>query len=596
MLRQQCRSLRQQSTLNNMNLELQKGSRSQVLAGLMFCIMAIFALRLFYLQIIKHDFYTNLSNQEQVKRLTIPAKRGFIYALDGDSPVPLVLNQTVYTVFADPQIIKNDAKIVEVVKKVAGGNTRPNLEALLGKKESRYQILATEISRTQAELIKKENLSGIGFQEGTKRVYSEGSLASQLLGFVNYDGIGKYGVESFLDERLTGENGLLQSTTDVRDVPLTIGKNNINQPAVDGENIVLSIDRNIQSYVEQALIDGVASAGATDASAIVVDPQSGKVLAMANYPSYNVTEYNKVEDVSLFNNPVISAPYEPGSDIKTLTMAIGIDKNVVSASATYNNLDYIKVDDRTITNATTGQTGEITFQHALNWSLNTGFVTVAQRLGDGISITRGARDTMYDYFYNKFRLGQKTGIEISGEASGIIIPPTELEGNAVRYSNMAFGQGMDLTMVQIAAAFSAIVNGGKYYKPTVIAGLVDNNGQYVPKKLSAPTQILAKSTADQVREMTHNVRYAFYDSYDPSGYYVGGKTGTSQVHADGGYNENETVGTYLGFGGSESESNYVIMVQVSCEGKSMSGARDAGPIFTDISTWMLNYLKIQPKG
>ncbi len=579
-----------------MNLELQKGSRSQVLAGLMLCIMAIFSIRLFYLQIIQHDFYINLANQEQVKRLTIPAKRGVIYALDDNNPVPLVLNQTVYTVFADPQIIKNDSKIIEVVKKIAGGNARSDLKALLSKKESRYQILATQVSRTQAELIKKENLSGVGFQEQTKRVYTENSLASQLLGFVNYDGIGKYGVESFLNERLTGKAGVLQSVTDVRNVPLTIGNNNIKKPAQDGENIVLSVDRNIQSRVEQALVDGISRAGATAASAIVMDPQSGKVLAMANYPTYNVSEYHKVQDVGLFNNAVISAPYEPGSDIKTLTMAIGIDKNVVSPNATYNNMDYIKVDDRTITNAVLGQTGEITFQHAMNYSLNTGFVTVAQRLGDGISITRGARDIMYDYYYNKFRLGQKTGIEIDGEARGTIIPPTEAEGNAVRYSNMAFGQGMDLTMVQVASAFSAIVNGGKYYKPTVVAGLVDGSGKYIPKKVSAPVQILAQSTADQVREMTHNVRNAFYEYYDPPGYYVGGKTGTSQIQTGGKYNEDETVGTYLGFGGSETQSNYVIMVQVSGTGKNLNGARDAGPIFTDISTWMLNYLKIQPKG
>lgn len=579
-----------------MNLELQKGSRSQVLAGLMLCIMAIFSIRLFYLQIIQHDFYINLANQEQVKRLTIPAKRGVIYALDDNNPVPLVLNQTVYTVFADPQIIKNDSKIIEVVKKIAGGNARSDLKALLSKKESRYQILATQVSRTQAELIKKENLSGVGFQEQTKRVYTENSLASQLLGFVNYDGIGKYGVESFLNERLTGKAGVLQSVTDVRNVPLTIGNNNIKKPAQDGENVVLSVDRNIQSRVEQALVDGISRAGATAASAIVMDPQSGKVLAMANYPTYNVSEYHKVQDVGLFNNAVISAPYEPGSDIKTLTMAIGIDKNVVSPNATYNNMDYIKVDDRTITNAVLGQTGEITFQHAMNYSLNTGFVTVAQRLGDGISITRGARDIMYDYYYNKFRLGQKTGIEIDGEARGTIIPPTEAEGNAVRYSNMAFGQGMDLTMVQVASAFSAIVNGGKYYKPTVVAGLVDGSGKYIPKKVSAPVQILAQSTADQVREMTHNVRNAFYEYYDPPGYYVGGKTGTSQIQTGGKYNEDETVGTYLGFGGSETQSNYVIMVQVSGTGKNLNGARDAGPIFTDISTWMLNYLKIQPKG
>ncbi len=547
------------------------------------------------MQIIQHDFYVELANKEQIKRLTIPAKRGVIYALDNLTPVPLALNQTIYTVFADPQITKDDKKIIEVIKRVAGGNARADFQILLDKKDSRYQILATRITRTQAEMIKKEKLSGVGFQEGTQRVYPEGALASQTLGFVDFDGVGRYGVEGYLDDELTGTDGLLQSVTDVRDVPLTIGKNNINKPAVDGKNIVLSIDRNIQSYVEKAIADGLDRTGGDNASAIVMDPQSGKVIAMASLPTYNQAEYNKVTDVALFNNPIVSSPYEPGSDLKTLTMATGIDKGVVSPTATYYNYDYIEVDDRVIVNASTGQTGEITFQHALNWSLNTGFVTVAQRLGDGSNITRGARDTMFDYFHNKFHLGSITGIEIFGEVPGTIIPPTEVEGNAVRYSNMAFGQGMDATMVQVASAFCSLVNGGKYYKPTVLAGVVDKNGDYISNKISDPTQTVSENTANQIRQMVEAVRKSAAP-YDKPGYYIGGKTGTSQVFKDGGYSEDETIATYLGFGGSEELSSYVIMVRISGDGIALNGARDAGPIFTDISNWLLDYLKIQPKG
>lgn len=579
-----------------MKLGLQKGSRSKILAIFMAIFMVIFVVRLFQLQIIQHGHYVEIANKEQIKRLTIPAKRGVIYALDNNNPVPLVLNQAIYTVFADPQIIKNDSKVIGVIKSVAGGSAKPNLSELLSKKDSRYQILATQISRKQAELIKKENLRGIGFQEGTKRVYSEGSLASQTLGFVDYDGVGRYGVEGHLEDRLKGKDGLLQSVTDVRDVPLTIGKNNINKLAVDGDNIVLSIDRNIQSRVEQALADGLNRSGATDASAIVIDPQSGKVLAMANLPTYNPSEYHKAEDIGLFNNAVLSAPYEPGSDIKPFTMAVGIEKGVVSAESTYYNKDYIQVDDRIIKNATLGQTGDITFQHALNWSLNTGFVTIAQRLGNGTSITRGARDIIYDFFHNKFLFGQKTGIEIDGEAKGIVVPPTEVEGNAVRYSNMTFGQGMDLTMVQVASAFAALVNGGKYYKPTILAGQVEEGGKYVTNKKTSSLQVISKSTADQVREMVQIARNEFYSMNDKPGFYVGGKTGTSQVQIDGKYNDNETTATYLGFGGSATQSNYVIMVQISGRGMSLAGGADAGPIFTDISNWMLDYLRIQPKG
>ncbi len=579
-----------------MNLELQKGSRSKILAAMVLGIMAVFIMRLFYLQIIQHGHYVDAAKQEQLKRLTIPSKRGLIYALEGETPVPLVMNQTVYTVFADPAVVNDDDKIIEVIRKVAGGNARSNLQSLLDKSGSRYQILATRITRSQADKIKKENLKGIGFQQESQRVYPEGTLAAQTLGFVDFSGAGKYGVESKLNDRLVGTDGLLQSVTDVSSVPLTIGNDNINKPAVDGDNIVLSIDRSVQSHTEQALADGLKRIGADRGSAIVMDPQTGRIMAMANLPTYSPAEFNKVQDAAVFNNGVVSTPYEPGSDMKTLTMATGIDKGVVTPESTYVNTDSIQVEDRTISNAILGHTGTITFQTALSWSLNTGFVTVAERLGDGTRITRAARDTMYDYFYNKFHLGHATGVELAGEADGTIIPPTSNEGNAVRYSNMTFGQGMDVTMIQVAAAFCSIVNGGNYYKPTVLAGLIDKNGKYVENKISVPTTSVSKSTADQVREMTRVARTLFTHRGDKEGYYIGGKTGTSQVVKKGVYADDETIGTYLGFGGSEETSRYVIMIQVSGDHKEFEGGLHAMPIFTDISNWMLDYLKIQPKG
>lgn len=567
-----------------------------MLAVMIFVVMAIFVLRLFYLQIIKYDYYVSKANGSQIKRLEIPAKRGEIYTLDGNQLAPLVMNQIVYTVFADPQIIEDEAKIIETVQKVAGDKARANLKDLLGKKDSRYQILATKITRNQADTIKAEELIGVGFQEGIQRVYPENSLASQVLGFVNYEGVGVYGVEGYLNEELSGKSGLLQSVTDVSSVPLTIGDNYIDEPAVDGTNVVLSIDRNIQSEVESVLKSSLGDDGSSEGSVIVMNPNNGRVMAMANFPTYNPADISKIEDMSVLNNSVVSYPYEVGSVIKTLTMAIGIDKGAVSPSDTYYNSDYITVDDRTITNASKGQTGQITFQHALNWSLNTGFVTVAMRLGDGENITRSARDTMYDYYYNRFGLGQITGIEVDGETTGLIWSPDSTEGNAVRYSNMAFGQGMNLTDVQVASAFSSLVNGGNYYKPTVVAGEVDKSGDYVESKVTTPTHPISEATASQMRVMIYNARAQMAIVGDKDGYYIGGKTGTPQVLENGTYLINgDTIGTYIGFGGSEARSEYVIMVRLSDKEKSYSG-QDARGLFTQISNWMLDYLKIQPKG
>jgi cell division protein FtsI/penicillin-binding protein 2 len=521
--------------------------------------------------------------------------------MDGSQPVKIVMNETVYTVFADPKVVDNPNGVIDVIHRVAGGNARSNLDQLLAKKESRYQVLATKITLKQAELIRQEKLKGLGFQRENQRVYPEGQLAAQTLGFVNSDGQGQYGIEGALNQRLTGTDGLLQSVTDVRDVPLTIGNNNINKPAKDGDNIVTTIDRNVQSYAEKALADGLKKSGATNGSVMVMDPQTGKIMAMASLPTYNPGDLNAVQDAAVFNNATISAPYEPGSDIKTLTMTAGVDKGVVKPDSTYNNTDAIKVEDITIGNATKGQTGNITFQHALNYSLNTGFVTVAQRLGDGSNITLGARNTMYQYFHDKFGLGELTGVELANEAKGTVISPSEADGGAVRYSNMAFGQGLDVTMIQVCAAFSTIVNGGTYYSPTVLAGTMSADGSTFTQAPAKPSRsnVITASTSDTMRQMIHDARDAFYSGNDTPGYYIGGKTGTSQTLENGKYVDNQTVGTYLGFGGNDSSSKgpkYVIMVQVSGKNMNLAGNKDAMPIFTDISNWMLDYMKLQPKG
>lgn len=583
-----------------MKPELRKGSRSRILAGVVLAIAAVFVFRLFYLQVIQHGHYISLAQEEQVKKERLPATRGEIYALSGDEPVKLVMNSTVYTVFVDPALIieSGDAdKVEKAMKEIAGGNVRENFEDLLEKKESRYQIIATRVTRTQAEKIKEKELSGVGFQAVSQRVYPEGALASQVLGFVNAEGVGNYGVEGYLNDDLNGIDGRLETVTDVGDVPLTVGGRNIREPAQDGDDIVLSIDRNVQSKVEEIVNSRAERLGAEQVSAMVMDPNTGKVYAMANTQGYNPAEYYKVTDAAQFNNNVVSKVYEPGSTIKTFTMSAAIDTNAAKATDTFVNRDKIQIDDYTIGNATKGHTGTITFQTAMNWSLNTGFVTLGMRMGNGTSINETARVTIYDYFHDRFRLGQRTGIELANEANGLLVPPTDSDGNAVRYSNMTFGQGMDATMIQVAAGFSSLVNGGNYYKPTVIAGkMVD--GQYVANSAAGPVQanVISSSTSQQLRAMIHDARNSSSISrLDKKGYEIGGKTGTAQIPSAGGYSDSETIASYVGYGGAE-KPEYVIMVSVYGKDKVFQGARDAAPVFTDISNWMIDYLKIQPKG
>lgn len=575
--------------------EVKANRRIRALAIMCIALMAIFVVRLFYLQVVKHDYYVAKARQEQEKRLVIPAQRGEIYLLDDGKPVKVVMNQTVYTMFVDPSMVTKPDDVLKAVREVVGGNTVKGYADRIKQKDTRYQVVARQVTHTQAELIRKRSLKGVGFQAESARIYPEKSLAAQTLGFVNFDGTGQYGVEGKFDKELQGTDGLLQSVTDVANVPLTIGDKNIDIEPKDGKNIVLTLDRSVQSYVEQALADGMKKNGADGASAIVMDPNTGHIIAMANLPTYDPSEINKIQNFAQVNNGVVASPYEPGSVMKTFTLATGIDMGVVRPDSTYVNTDYIKIDDRVISNASKGQTGTITLQHALNWSLNTGMVTVAQRLGTNNKIDYKARSTMYNYLHDRFRLGQLTGVEVNGESAGRIISPKEGEGNAVRYSNMSFGQGMDLTMVQVAAGFSAMINGGTYYTPTVLAGSIGVDGELHPEKdRPAYPGVIKSSTSEQMRGMITTARKAFYASKDRKGYEVGGKTGTSQTLINGSYDNGQTVATYLGYGG-DTKPKYVIMVQVSGKDKNFAGNKDANPIFTDISNWMIDYLKLQPK-
>lgn len=578
-----------------MKSKLKKMSRTNILGLALLLAFSAIVVRLFQLQIIDNEKYLALADAEQMKRFEIPAQRGLIYAMDGKTPTKLVMNESIYTVFADPQMIKDDEKseIISKIKEVAGGNVRDGLESLLDKKESRYQILATKISRKQAEMIKESDFTGIGFQETSQRVYPEGQLASQVLGFVNSEG-GQYGIEGALNDELSGKDGQLKTVTDVSGVPLTIGSRDIDTPAEDGKNVVLSIDRNIQAQAEKILKNKLESSGAKDGSVIVMDPQTGKVMAMANYPTYNPAEFSTVTDASVFTNGTTTSAYENGSVIKSLTMAIGIDTGVVSPSDTYYNKDFVEIEDTTINNAVLGHTGMITFQTAMNYSLNTGMVEIASRLGGG-QINKTARDTMYNYYHDRFGLGEKTGVEVY-EEKGTVISPENAEGNAVRYSNMSFGQGMNTTMIQTASAFSSIINGGTLYKPIVINGEITSSGEYKQADAEVRQENVIKSTtSDQIRDVLVTARNSVGTTNDLAGYRVGGKTGTSQTIENGGYVDYQTIGSYLGFGGNNTPK-FVIMVAVSGAGQNLQGTQDAGPIFTELSNWMLTYLKIQPEG
>jgi len=585
-----------------MNLSLLRQSRSRTLIIFMCIIGAIFVIRLFYLQVVQYGYYNNEALKEHTSKFTLPAQRGEIYAKDGGGAVaPLALNEASYTVYADPRYVTDINKTADTLRRIAGGNVVDNFEAGLGNKSSQYTVLARQISQKQADLLSAAQLPGVGMQEQDKRVYPEGSLAAQVLGYVNNDGQGQYGIEQALNSDLAGKSGLLKAVTDVRGIPLSVGGNNVQEPAQDGKNIVLSIDRNIQSYIEQALKDGLDKVHAKHGSVVVMDPNTGKVMGMANLPTFDPDKYYEQSDYSAFQNAVVTDPYESGSVVKTFTMAAGLNEGAVKPDSTYNNTGTVKIGDATIRNVLQTVNGTRSMMEVFEYSLNTGAVFVLQQLGGG-NINAQAREKLFGYFTDHYMFGKKTGIEQAGEQAGDIIPPDQAEGNDVRYANMTFGQGMSNTMIQITSAFSAMINGGTYYKPTVVDGYENSDGTETTKAAQIEkSDIIRPGISHELNDMMHTARALSIRGQDKAGYFVAGKTGTAQVidPKTGAYTDKNAVGSYLGFGGnSNTAPRYVIMVRVTdaqVSDAATAGNAAAAPIFANISNWLLDYLHVQPK-
>ncbi|NCU30803.1 penicillin-binding protein 2 [Candidatus Saccharibacteria bacterium] len=578
------------------------GLRSTILWWVVVFFVFIFILRLFYVQVVRNSYYVEEAKASQVTKLTIFPERGNIYAVDnlGEEIVPFVLNETVYTVFADPYEVKNALEVRNVVNEIAAGEIVETGFDLLDDKKLRYAVLARQVSRPQAEMIAKKELAGVGLQKGSRRVYPEGILASQLLGFVDNEGIGKYGLEGYMDKELGGVPGRLETVTDVRRIPLTIGDDNVSQPALDGSDVVLSIDRSVQFKAERLLREGLERSKATKGSILVMNPSNGRILAMANYPTYDPAKYTEVDDYAVFQNKTVAYPYENGSVMKTLTMGAGLDSGAVTVNSTFaDGTGCYKMEEwpKAICNVEDDpKKAAATMLDVLRYSLNTGVIYVLRQMGGG-TINDQARNTLYSYFHDKYRYGQLTGVEQDGELAGTIIKPTDQEGSSIRYANMTFGQGMDNTMIQTASAFSMMINGGTYYKPTLVRGTYQQ-GQVIEKMPEVvASSVIRADISEQIRDLIWQGRKTgFFGKNDPEGFKVGGKTGTSQVidPKTGRYSDDNSIGTYLGFGGSNSPE-YVIMVRVDdAKVPGYAGTSAAGPIFNDMSNWLLRYLNVLP--
>ena len=575
-------------------------SRNKVLKIGLLLVMAVIVTRLFCIQILEHEVWAEKAAAQQTRQNVLLAKRGEIYMMDGDEPVAVVMNATVYTVIVDPMLAERQ-EVEKKMNEVLGDERTAEWDDVFADKTLRYYVVAKNVGRKKAEAIAEADLTGVWLQANTERVYPEGTLGSTLLGFVNAEAKCQYCVEGSLNEELSGKDGLLRTVKDINNVALSIGKDQVKIPAEDGKNVVLTVDKTLQHNIERILEEDTGKIGFKNMSAVVMDPNSGKVLAMANVPGYDPANYGNVGSAADYVNHVLEDPYEPASVCKTFTFATGLEFGVMTPEKTFTNTGEITVDNWPIRNVEQGAhlLGAQTMQTALNYSLNTGSTQVLRWLGGSeTDITQTGRERLYEYYHDRFGLGELTGIELY-EAEGVVYGPNaDIFGIDSTYANMTFGQNMQVTMMQVAAAFSSVVNGGKYYTPWIVAGEM-KNGEFIEseEKREPVRQTISQETSATMREMLYNTRRTWRtNGTDKPGYYVGGKTGTAQVIKNGEYSMDETVATYIGAGGTEGElPSYVIMVRVWEDGKTARGEGHALPVFNDLKAYVQDYLRVKAK-
>ena len=569
--------------------------------ALLLLLGGLFTIRLFYLQVIRHDYYQKSANFSQLKQYEIPATRGIIQARSGDQIVPLALNESLYTLFADPKYIKDIDATADALQKAIGGSKDDYANKIHKPDSPRYTILAKRLSRDQNQKIEKLKLKGIGTREGSYRTYPDGQLASQLLGFVNDDGDGKYGIEQALDKDLKGTPGQLKAITDANGVPLAANKDNVVTAPKAGENITLTIDIGLQQQLEDIVKQGVANAKAESGSALIMDANTGAVRAMADFPTYNPAEYYKVSDPAIYNNMSVASPLEPGSIMKTLTTATDMNEGLVNANTSFYDPGAYKIDGATVTDVEEdGGAGQRTVEDILRLSLNTGATWLLMQLGGG-QINQQARSKWYDYLTNHYQFGKQTGIEQGYESPGSVTGPNDGYGLNITYANMAFGQGISITPIQMASAFAAAINGGTYHKPTLIESRTTSDGKVqkqVPQVVKSGT--VKNSTSDMlndVLEKTYHTNRPFYGLRDNGpAYAIGGKTGTAQItQPGGGYYADRYNGTYLGFVGGD-KPQYVIMVRMNNPKiAGFAGAKSAAPVFGKLTDLLIDTYGVTPK-
>ena len=547
--------------------------RIGILFAVFLGLLAIAALRAAWLGTVRGDTLKKAAVTQQDLTVTVPARRGLITDRRG---VELAVTEPAQDISVTPYIIKNPAKVAE---RIAPLLQKPEAEVLkqLSRRDTGFVYLARRLPSRRAHRIERMNIPGLAFTPATRRIYPRAWQASQVLGTVGIDGKGLSGLEYSYDKFLRGSDGRRHVVRDALGDAISVRDT---EPAEAGKELTLSLDAAIQDKVEEALAKVGAKFRPKGATAVVMDPSSGELLALANWPRVDANDLAGAPDYAR-QDRAVAFNYEPGSTFKAITVAGALENGDVAPKTSFDLPPQIQVADRTIGEShprgpETMSTGEI-----LAKSSNVGAIKIGQKMG--------ARS--FDRWVRRFGFGKPTGIDLPGEESGQVIPLGKYSGSSM--GNLPIGQGVSVTPVQMASAYAAIANGG-ILRPARMVRAVGGRRVGAAKG----KRVISEQTSDQLREMLKGVLAAGGTAAEARvpGYSLAGKTGTANKvdEQTGEYSKARYIASFVGFAPAD-DPRLLVTVMVDEPNGAIYGGEVAAPAFQEITQFALTYLKIPPE-
>lgn len=537
-------------------------------------------IRLGYWQIVKAEELALMGQKQYGFSNIIPAKRGEIKTSDGFS---LAANKISYLVYANPKVVEDkqavSVKIADILN-LDSASVSANLN-----RDLFWIALAKDIEYEKKQEIENLKIPGVGFEERFSRFYPEASIAAQILGFVGKDDLGQdkgyFGLEGYYNRLLAGKAGKIINVRDAFGRPV-LAKIKEVSPKVDGSDLVLNIDRVVQFLAERKIKEGVEKYGAESGMVGIINPKTGEVLAIANYPGFDPANFKDYES-KLYKNPFVTDLYEPGSTFKPLVMSSALDANLVSPTTTCNICSGpVSIGGFKINTWNNKYFSNINMTDVIMRSDNTGMVFVGQKLGV---------DLLLDYL-KKFGIGYLTGIDLQGEVVPEIRPADSWL--SVDLATASFGQGISVTPIELLTAISAIANEGKRMEPHVVREVISPDGKKTkinPKLIDKP---ISKETAKVMTEIMVNAVNKGESSWVRlKGYRIAGKTGTASIPIEGRYDPKHTIASFVGFGPAD-DPKFVMLVVFNRPKSSIYGSETAAPIFFSIARELVSYYGITP--